>query len=160
MKKNVQNKSKFIQFRVDSEVKNLAKQTANEFFGGNMSDMFRYALYNCNFDDECSNHSTNDSKAMGNSFTGLSKETTAWLATIHEDCMQTNKELNSIGNNINQIAHHVNAQAQTSSSPVTRMVMDELGGINTSLKSIRTTNANKWKTVKGHFTNDKNDNNL
>lgn len=160
MKKNAQNKSKFIQFRVDSEVKNLAKQTANEYFGGNMSDMFRYAIFNCNFDDEDSNHSINDSKAMGNSFTGLSKETAAWLATIHEDCMQTNKELNSIGNNINQIAHHVNAQAQTSNSPVTRMVMDELADINTSMKSIRTTNANKWKTVKGHFTNDKNDNNL
>ena len=160
MKKSSQNKSKFIQFRVDSEVKNLAKQTANEHFGGNMSDMFLYALYNCNFDDEGSYHSIIGSKAMGNSFTGLSKETTAWLATIHEDCMQTNKELNSIGNNVNQIAHHVNAQALTSSSPVTRMVKDELADINTSLKSIRTTNANKWKTVKGHFTNDKNDNNL
>ena len=42
MKKNTQNKTEFIQFRVDSTVKDLAKKTANEHFDGNMSDMFRY----------------------------------------------------------------------------------------------------------------------
>jgi hypothetical protein len=34
---------------VDSTVKNLAKATANKHFDGNMSDMFRYSLYHCDF---------------------------------------------------------------------------------------------------------------
>lgn len=55
MKKNTQNKSEFIQFRVDSTVKNLAKTTANKHFDGNMSDMFRYSLYHCDFSGEGDN---------------------------------------------------------------------------------------------------------
>ena len=49
MKKNTQNKTEFIQFRVDSTVKDLAKKLANEQFDGNMSDMSRYSRYHGNF---------------------------------------------------------------------------------------------------------------
>lgn len=51
MKNITHTKTEFIQFRVGSELKTLAKETANKYFGGNMSDMFRYALHNCDFED-------------------------------------------------------------------------------------------------------------
>lgn len=99
MKNNTQNKSEFIQFRVDSTVKNLAKATANKHFDGNMSDMFRYSLYHCDFSGDGDNVSYD---ALENTFTHLEEEASRLLATIHEDYMSQNKELNHIGNNINQ----------------------------------------------------------
>lgn len=68
MKKSTQNKSEFIQFRVDSTVKNLAKTTANKHFDGNMSDMFRYSLYHCDFSGEGDNVNYD---TLENSFTLL-----------------------------------------------------------------------------------------
>lgn len=150
MKKNTQNKSEFIQFRVDSTVKNLAKTTANKHFDGNMSDMFRYSLYHCNFDGDGDNTSY---VALENTFTPLGEEASRLLATIHEDYMSQNKELNHIGNNINQLAHHVNAQSISSLSPITRRVADALEDIRKALNANRTVNANIWKKVREHFTN-------
>lgn len=84
MKNNTQNKSEFIQFRVDSTVKNLAKTTANKHFDGNMSDMFRYSLYHCDFSGDGDNTSY---VALENTFTPLGEEPSRLLATIHEDYM-------------------------------------------------------------------------
>ena len=149
MKNNTQNKSKFIQFRVDSTVKNLAKTTANKHFDGNMSDMFRYSLYHCDFSGDGDNVSYN---ALENTFTHLEEETSRMLATIHEDYMSQNKELNHIGNNINQLAHHVNTQSISSPSPITRKVADALENIRKALNANRTVNANIWQKVREHFT--------
>ena len=150
MKKSTQTKSEFIQFRVDSTVKNLAKTTANKHFDGNMSDMFRYSLYHCNFDGDDDN---TNYVALENTFTPLGEETSRLLATIHENYMSQNKELNHIGNNINQLAHHVNAQSISSPSPITRRVADALEDIRKALNANRTINANIWKKVREHFTN-------
>lgn len=150
MKKSTQTKSEFIQFRVDSTVKNLAKTTANKHFDGNMSDMFRYSLYHCNFDGDDDNTSY---VALENTFTPLEEEASRLLATIHENYMSQNKELNHIGNNINQLAHHVNAQSISSPSPITRRVADALEDIRKALNANRTINANIWKKVREHFTN-------
>lgn len=150
MKNNTQNKSEFIQFRVDSSVKNLAKTTANKHFDGNMSDMIRYALYHCDFSGESGNTSY---ECIENGFTPLGKESSRMLATIHEDYMSQNKELNHIGNNVNQLAHHVNAQSISSPSPITRKVADALEDIRKALNANRTVNANIWKKVREHFTN-------
>lgn len=150
MKNNTQNKSEFIQFRVDSTVKNLAKATANKHFDGNMSDMFRYSLYHCDFSGDSDNASYD---SLENTFTRLGEEASRMLATIHEDYMSQNKELNHIGNNINQLAHHVNTQSISSPSPITRKVADALEDIRKALNANRTVNANIWKKVREHFTN-------
>jgi hypothetical protein len=150
MKKSTQNKTEYIQFRVDSTVKDLAKKTANEHFDGNMSDMFRYSLYHCDFSGEGDNVNYD---TLENSFTPLGEEVSRLLATIHEDYMSQNKELNHIGNNINQLAHHVNDQSISSPSPITRRVADALEDIRKALNANRTVNANIWKKVREHFTN-------
>ena len=150
MKNNTQNKSEYIQFRVDSTVKNLAKATANKHFDGNMSDMFRYSLYHCDFSGEGDNVNYD---TLENTFTPLGEEASRLLAAIHEDYMSQNKELNHIGNNINQLAHHVNAQSISSPSPITRKVADALEDIRKALNANRTVNANIWKKVREHFTN-------
>lgn len=149
MKNNTQNKSEFIQFRVDSSVKNLAKATANKHFDGNMSDMFRYSLYHCDFSADGDNASYD---GIENTFTPLGEETSRLLATIHEDYMSQNKELNHIGNNINQLAHHVNTLSISSPSPITRRVADALEDIRKALNANRTVNANIWKKVREHYT--------
>ena len=149
MKKSTQNKSEYIQFRVDSTVKDLAKKTANEHFDGNMSDMFRYSLYHCNFSGAGDNAELD---RLGNSFTRLSDDASKMLAAVHDDYINQNRELNRIGNNINQIAYHVNAQAMSSPTPVTRQAADNLDVIRKAMNSARTVNANIWKRVKDYFT--------
>lgn len=150
MKKCTQNKSEYIQFRVDFTAKSLAKATANKHFDGNMSDMFRYSLYHCDFSGESGSTGYD---GIENSFTPLGEETSRLLATIHEDYMSQNKELNHIGNNINQLAHHVNAQSISSPSPITRRVADALEDIRKALNANRIVNANIWKKVREHYTN-------
>jgi len=149
MKKSTQNKSEYIQFRVDSTVKDLAKKTANEHFDGNMSDMFRYSLYHCNFSGAGDNAELD---RLGNSFTCMSEDASKMLAAVHDDYINQNRELNRIGNNINQIAYHVNAQAMSSPTPVTRQAADNLDVIRKAMNSARTVNANIWKRVKDYFT--------
>ena len=149
MKKNTQNKTEFIQFRVDSTVKDLAKKIANEHFDGNMSDMFRYSLYHCNFSGAGDNA---EFDRLGNSFTRMSDDASKMLAAVHDDYINQNRELNRIGNNINQIAYHVNAQAMSSPTPVTRQAADNLDVIRKAMNSARTVNANIWKRVKDYFT--------
>ena len=112
MKKNTQNKTEFIQFRVDSTVKDLAKKTANEHFDRNMSDMFRYSLYHCNF---CGSGDNSELDRLGNSFTRLSDDASKMLAAVHD-------------NYINQIVYHVNAQAKSCPSPVTRQAANAAVG--------------------------------
>ena len=149
MKKNTQNKTEFIQFRVDSTVKDLAKKIANEHFDGNMSDMFRYSLYHCNFSGAGDNAELD---RLGNNFTRMSDDASKMLAAVHDDYINQNRELNRIGNNINQLAHHVNTQSISSPSPITRKVADALEDIRKALNANRTVNANIWKRVREHFT--------
>lgn len=156
MIKNQLTKTQFIQFRVDSEIKDLAKQTAKQFFGGNMSDMFRFALHNCNFEGENTYPPSSSEFSAGNKFTQTVSTGTDWLAAIHEDYEQFNRELNRIGTNLNQIAHHVNAQSLSYRSPVTKATDEQLTEIKKSLNSLRTTNANKWKDIKKSVINNTN----
>ena len=149
MKKNTQNKTEFIQFRVDSTVKDLAQNIANEHFDGHMSDMFRYSLYHCNFSGVGDNAELD---RLGNSFIRMSEDASKMLAAVHDDYINQNRELNRIGNNINQIAYHVNAQAMSSPTPVTRQAADNLDVIRKAMNSARTVNANIWKRVKDYFT--------
>lgn len=160
MKKSVQNKTMFIQFRVDSDLKALAKETANEYFGGNMSDLFRYALYNCDFEDGDNANGSKHAVAKGRNFTSLSAEDVDWLAAIHGDYENLNTGLNRIGNNLNQIAHHVNAQAQSNPSPITKDMTGKLGRIETDMNSMRTINGNIWSRVKSFITNHSNEKGL
>ena len=81
MKKNTKNKTEFIQFRVDSTVKDLAKKIANEHFDGNMSDMFRYSLYHCNF---CGSSGNVELDSSRNSFTRMSDDASKMLAVVHD----------------------------------------------------------------------------
>ena len=130
-------------------MKDLAKKTANEHFDGNMSDMFRYSLYHCNFSGAGDNA---EFDRLGNSFTRMSDDASKMLAAVHDDYINQNRELNRIGNNINQIAYHVNAQAMSSPTPVTRQAADNLDVIRKAMNSARTVNANIWKRVKDYFT--------
>ena len=161
MKKNhLHTKTEFIQFRVDSELKMLARETASKYFDGNMSDMFRYAVCNCDFEDGDNANDSNNNLVQGRNFTSLSTEDVDWLATIHEDYGNLNSGLNRIGNNLNQISHQVNAQALTSPSPVTKDVAGKLGRIETAMNSMRTNNGNIWSRVKNFITNHSNEMNL
>ncbi|MST86030.1 MobC family plasmid mobilization relaxosome protein [Prevotellaceae bacterium LKV-178-WT-2A] len=130
-------------------MKSLAKKTAGEHFGGNMSDMFRYALHHCNFQDD-GDCSYDDER--GKDFTRMDRRTLSLLSSIHDEYARLNTELGRIGNNINQIAYHVNAQSMSSPSPVTRQSADALEDIRKAMNSMRTSNANIWKRVKEHLT--------
>ena len=54
----------------------------------------------------------------------------------------------NISGNINQIAHHVNANAMTYPNPLTRQVADDLGQATSDLSSLRSQSADRWKKVK------------
>lgn len=149
MKKNIlhntNNKTGHIHFRVDGNFKEFAQELADQYFGGNLSVMFRFALYHCDLGN-IGEGSTDG--FVGKDFTSLSSADAEWLAQIHEDYGEQNRLLSAIGNNVNQIAHHTNAQAISHPSPITRGTMEDLDDMATSLKSIRTTNANMWKRAK------------
>lgn len=160
MKNITHTKTEFIQFRVDSELKALARETANKYFNGNMSGMFRYSLHNCDFEDGENANGSKNANTQGRNFTSLSTEDVDWLATIHGDYENHNKELNSIGNNLNQISHQVNAQSLTNPSPITKDVAGKLGRIETAINAMRTNNGNIWCRVKDFITNRSNEKNL
>lgn len=150
MKNSIQNKTEVIQFRLDAKVKKLAKEIADKYFGGNMSDMLRYSLYHFSYVEEgCANSSNDEVK----NFTLLSDKDAATIALVHNDYESTNKELSAIGNNINQLTHHVNANAISHpTSPITRDSVVHIKEIASSLKAIRTNNANAYKVIKNYFT--------
>lgn len=158
MKKSTQNKTEVIQFRLDAKVKKLAREIAGKYFGGNMSDMFRYSLYHFSYND---NGGTDISNGKGRNFTHVSTEDAKVLARISSSYERTRKEISAIGNNTNQVAHHVNAHAISHpTSPLTREAVDSLKEIAFSLKSVRTNTANTYKVIKHYFTKNTNaDNN-
>lgn len=82
----------------------------------------------------------------------MDRRTLSLLSSIHDEYARLNTELGRIGNNINQIAYHVNAQSMSSPSPVTRQSADALEDIRKAMNSMRTSNANIWKRVKEHLT--------
>lgn len=150
MKKNSQNKTEVIQFRLDTKVKKLAKEIACKYFKGNMSDMFRYSLYHFSYGDNGVTNAIND---KGNNFTVISQEEAEILSRIFTIYERTNKELSAIGNNANQVAHHTNAHAVSHpTSPITREAAGSLKEISFALNSIRTNIANSYKVIKQHFT--------
>lgn len=160
MKNLTHTKTEFIQFRVDTDLKALAKETANEYFNGNMGDLFRYSLHNCDFEDGDNANGSKNTSVEGRNFTSLSAEDVDWLATIHDDYDNLNTGLNRIGNNLNQISHQVNAQALTNPSPITKDVAGKLGRIETAINSMRTNNGNIWSRVKAFITNHSNEKDL
>lgn len=139
------NKTELFQFRVSHEVKQKGRSIANKYFRGNMSVMFRYLLYHFDFKD---GNTPTDVNNDGNNFTSDNGKEVELLTDIHEEYLRQNRELSAIGNNVNQIAYHTNAQARRSPSPVTDKAADGIDGINTSLKSMRATNGSAWKWIK------------
>ena len=152
MSKNItQNKTEFIQFRLDRDSKITAKALAEKYFDGKMSAMFRYMLNNT---DLTKIYNTTEANGFDRSckatFAGGSstQEVVDWLRSIYEEYKTENRELSAIGNNINQIAHHVNANAMTYPNPLTRQVADDLGQATSDLSSLRSQSADRWKKVK------------
>ena len=125
MSKNItQNKTEFIQCYMLNNT-NLAK-------------MYNTAEAN-GFDRSC-----NAPFAGGSS----TKEVVDWLRLVYEEYKAENRELSAIGNNINQIAHHVNANAMTYPNPLTRQVADDLARATSNLSSLRSQSSDRWKKVK------------
>jgi hypothetical protein len=119
MSKNItQNKTEFIQFRLDRDSKITAKALADKYFDGKMSTMFRYMLNNTDL-TEMYNTANIDRHRDKTTFVGTAstKEVVDWLRSIYDEYKVENRELSAIGNNINQIAHHVNANAMTYPEP-------------------------------------------
>lgn len=148
-KNSLPSKSDYVQFRTDPEFKKLANEIADKFFGGNKSAMFRWLLYHFLPEMESGNGAI---PANGNNFTSLSDDEAKWLEKIYEGIQLIYKEIHAIGNNTNQVAHHVNTQAMTHPSPVTKESAENIKGINTNLSSIRTYCANIWKGIKTYIT--------
>ena len=131
MSKNItQNKTEFIQFRLDRDSKITAKALAEKYFDGKMSAMFRYMLNNT---DLTKMYNTTEAN-------GFDRSCNATFAG--------GSSLSAIGNNINQIAHHVNANAMTYPNPLTRQVADDLARAASDLSSLRSQSADRWKKVK------------
>ena len=152
MSKNItQNKTEFIQFRLDRDSKITAKALADKYFDGKMSAMFRYMLNNT---DLTKMYNTTEANSYDLSckapFAGGSstQEVVDWLRSVYDEYKVENRELSAIGNNINQIAHHVNANAMTYPNPMTRQVADDLGRATSDLSSLRSQSADRWKKVK------------
>ena len=152
MSKNItQNKTEFIQFRLDRDSKITAKALAEKYFDGKMSAMFRYMLNNTDLTKMYNTTEANGfDRSCNATFAGGSstQEVVDWLRSVYEEYKTENRELSAIGNNINQIAHHVNANAMTYPNPLTRQVADDLGQATSDLSSLRSQSADRWKKVK------------
>ena len=152
MSKNItQNKPEFIQFRLDRDSKITAKALAEKYFDGKMSAMFRYMLNNTDLTKMYNTTEANGfDRSCNATFAGGSstQEVVDWLRSVYEEYKTENRELSAIGNNINQIAHHVNANAMTYPNPLTRQVADDLGQATSDLSSLRSQSADRWKKVK------------
>ena len=111
MSKNItQNKTEFIQFRLDRDSKFTAKALAEKYFDGKMSAMFRYMLNNTDLTKMYNTTEANGfDRSCNATFAGGSstQEVVDWLRSVYEEYKTENRELSAIGNNINQIAHHV-----------------------------------------------------
>lgn len=149
-KNTTQNKTEFIQFRLDRDSKITAKALADKYFDGKMSAMFRYMLNNTNLAKMYNTAEANGFDRSCNApFAGGSstKEVVDWLRLVYEEYKAENRELSAIGNNINQIAHHVNANAMTYPNPLTRQVADDLARATSNLSSLRSQSSDRWKKV-------------
>ena len=152
MSKNItQNKTEFIQFRLDRDSKITAKALADKYFDGKMSAMFRYMLNNTDLTNMYNTAEANGfDRSCNTPFAGGSstREVIDLLRSVYDEYKAENRELSAIGNNINQIAHHVNANAMTYPNPLTRQVADDLGRAASDLSSLRSQSADRWKKVK------------
>ena len=152
MSKNItQNKTEFIQSRLDRDSKITAKALAEKHFDGKMSAMFRYMLNNTDLTKMYNTTEANGfDRSCNATFAGGSstQEVVDWLRSVYDEYKVENRELSAIGNNINQIAHHVNANAMTYPNPLTRQVADDLARAASDLSSLRSQSADRWKKVK------------
>ena len=152
MSKNItQNKTEFIQFRLDRDSKITAKALADKYLDGKMSALARYMLKNTDLTKMYNTTEANGfDRSCNATFAGGSstQEVVDWLRSVYEEYKTENRELSAIGNNINQIAHHVNANAMTYPNPLTRQVADDLGQATSDLSSLRSQSADRWKKVK------------
>lgn len=151
IKEYVQNKTELIQFRLDKGSKTLARALAEKHFCGKMSAMFRYMLNNTDLTKMYNTAEANGfDRSCNATFAGGSstQEVVDWLRSVYDEYKAENRELSAIGNNINQIAHHVNANAMTYPNPLTRQVVDDLGRATSNLSSLRSQSADRWKKVK------------
>jgi hypothetical protein len=150
-KNTTQNKTEFIQFRLDRDSKITAKALADKYFDGKMSAMFRYMLNNTDLTKMYNTAEANGfDRCCNATFAGESspQEVVDWLRSVYGEYKAENRELSAIGNNINQIAHHVNANAMAYPNPLTRQVADDLRRATSDLSSLRSQSADRWKKVK------------
>ena len=124
MSKNItQNKTEFIQSRLDRDSKITAKALADKYFDGKMSAMFRYMLNNTDLTKMYNTAEANGfDRSCNTPFAGGSstREVIDLLRSVYDEYKAENRELSAIGNNINQIAHHVNANAMNYPNPLTQ----------------------------------------
>lgn len=137
MRKEITNKTSYIRIRTDGTTKKMAEQYAGKFFDGNMSAMVRYWIYHPMAPGQQAERKENPA---GRKFTKLSGKAERLLANIHLDYEAQNHQLLAIGKNINQLAHHVNAQAISHPSPVTAEAVRQLADIRKDIDAIRMTN--------------------
>lgn len=150
MRNSVQYKTDSIHLRVDPAVKNLAREKAEKYFGGNMSMMFRYAVHRCNFEEieECDENGCDRNMAASTSAVNSMKvmELLKSIYAIFKDLLL---HISAIGNNVNQIAHHANAMNLAGKSPlISKSELDMLRAMQSDLHSLRVSLGSHWKNIK------------
>lgn len=147
MKKIIgQNKTEYIQFRLPSDVKLVARLTAQKYFGGNMSSMFRYALHRCDFEGMGYSLDRNMGRVVD-------VEHTQRLADLHRLYTDMLRQLSGMGTNLNQLAHHANAMAVSGEVAVSGSTLRQLNLLWEQLNSLRSSFAASWKNAKDSKSN-------
>ena len=133
MSKNItQNKTEFIQFRLDRDSKITAKALAEKYFDGKMSAMFRYMLNNTDLTKMYNTTEANGfDRSCNTPFAGGSstREVIDLLRSVYDE-------------------YKAEANAMTYPNPLTRQVADDLGQATSDLSSLRSQSADRWKKVK------------
>lgn len=105
-------KTEYIHIRVDSATKGFLKETAGKYFGCNVSLMLRYLVHAHDFRELVGKGGTPEENPAS-----VSEEQYARLTKLLKETFEmyrdTRNELSAIGNNLNQIAHQVNARSLT-----------------------------------------------
>lgn len=145
MKKRIAKKVSYIRVRMLEATKKMAEKFAKKFFDGNISAMVRYWVYHPVAPGQEAAVTEN---SLGRKFTKLSAKVLSLLSNIHSDYQMQNRQISAIGKNLNQLAHHVNAQAISHPSPITDEASRQLAGIKKDMDSIRMTNGKIWARIK------------
>ena len=146
-----QNKTKQIHLRVDSDVKEMARKKAERYFGGNMSMMFRYAVYRCNFEELEGKTGADFKKEKVEECTSTlyRAEGIELLKVVHKLFKNILQLLTPTSKNINQIAHHANTMSLKGRSPVvSRSDLDRLEDLGTDIKYLIGFISKQWQDIK------------